>query len=402
MERQRRQCAIAATNALWRNERGFEENYFETSVVEDDMSDESDEDCGEIESTSEDENEVESEDEDDTAPNEQNVMDVNEPTEADLLGKDGEVWMLEPPQTTGRVGAHNIIGKPGPTSECKKKVTELCDTFDLFITKEMVDMLVKFTNEEGATKFGERWKNTSTEEIRRFIGLLYLCGIFRSAGESLESLWNKEHGRKVFHSTMSLHRMRELLQNLRFDSKRERTERRKNDKMAAIRDFFNAFQLQLPKYFKPDHSVTVDEQLVAFRGRCSFRQYMPNKPAKYGLKFFVACCSSTYYVLGIIPYCGKDVITHSLSFDTVCKLVRPVENSGRNVTTDNFYTSLALARELRRKKLTLVGTIRANKRELPPYLLQKTDREVGSSRFCYKKEATLVSYMTKRKKVSLY
>ena len=67
--------------------------------------------------------------------------------------------------------------------------------------------------------------------------------------------------------------MRELLQNLRFDSKRERTERRKNDKMAAIRGFINAFQLQLPKYFKPDHYVTIDEQLVAFRGRCSFRQY---------------------------------------------------------------------------------------------------------------------------------
>ena len=121
MERQRRQSAIAATNALWRNERGHD-NYFETSVVEDDIChDESEEDCDEIESNSEDESEGESESEDDTAPNVQNVMDVNEPTEADLLGKDEEVWMLEPPQITGRVGAHNIIGKPGPTPECKKK-----------------------------------------------------------------------------------------------------------------------------------------------------------------------------------------------------------------------------------------------------------------------------------------
>ncbi|GBP30200.1 hypothetical protein EVAR_94508_1 [Eumeta japonica] len=33
--------------------------------------------------------------------------------------------------------------------------------------------------------------------------------------------------------------------------------------------------------------ITLDEQLLAFRGRCAFRQYIPNKPAKYGIKVFV-------------------------------------------------------------------------------------------------------------------
>ena len=172
--------------------------------------------------------------------------------------------------------------------------------------------------------------------------------------------------------------------------------------MAPFRDFFELFQLQLPKYYKAFDSVTIDEQLVSFRGRCCFRQYMPNKPAKYGLKYFLICCSSTYFVLGIIPYLGKENngITQSLAFHTVCKLITPVENSGRNVTTDNFYTSLKLAGELLRKKLTLVGTMRNNRRELPPYTIEKVKRESGSSRFCYKKEATLVSFMTKRRKVS--
>lgn len=32
--------------------------------------------------------------------------------------------------------------------------------------------------------------------------------------------------------------------------------------------------------------LTVDEKLEAFRGRCSFRPYISNKPAKYGLKVF--------------------------------------------------------------------------------------------------------------------
>ena len=100
-------CYCVATNALWQKGTriwGELGAYFESSGVEDDASDGSDENCDEIEHTctSEDENEVEREDEDDTAPNEQNMMNINEPTEADLLGKDGEVWLLELPQAIKR------------------------------------------------------------------------------------------------------------------------------------------------------------------------------------------------------------------------------------------------------------------------------------------------------------
>ncbi len=43
---------------------------------------------------------------------------------------------------------------------------------------------------------------------------------------------------------------------------------------------------------------------------------------------------------------------------------------GRTMVCDNFFTSLSLAEELRQRKMTLVGTIRKNKPELPPILLQ--------------------------------
>ncbi|CAF4047636.1 unnamed protein product [Rotaria sordida] len=46
---------------------------------------------------------------------------------------------------------------------------------------------------------------------------------------------------------------------------------------------------QLPQHFILSENLTTDEQLVPFRDRCSFVQYMPNKPSKYGLKFWVLC-----------------------------------------------------------------------------------------------------------------
>ena len=51
--------------------------------------------------------------------------------------------------------------------------------------------------------------------------------------------------------------------------------------------------------------VTVDEQLIPFRGRCSFKQYMPEKPEKYGMKLLLMCDCLTGYTFNGKPYLGR-------------------------------------------------------------------------------------------------
>lgn len=88
--------------------------------------------------------------------------------------------------------------------------------------------------------------------------------------------------------------------------------------------------------------------------------------------------------------------------NVVKKLVKEFENSGRNITCDNFFTSLALARYLLTKKLTIVRTIRKNKLELPISFTNAKGRTVFSSQFGFQKDAYIVSYCPKRGKLLLY
>ena len=82
----------------------------------------------------------------------------------------------------------------------------------------------------------------------------------------------------------------------------------------------------------------------------------------------------------------------------VKRLVEPIRNSKRNVTCDNWFTSIPLISTLYNDyKLTFLGTIRKNKRELPPEFSNPT-RPIGSSMFAYNNYITLVSYIPKRKK----
>jgi len=44
---------------------------------------------------------------------------------------------------------------------------------------------------------------------------------------------------------------------------------------------------------------------VDCKGRLAFRQYMPDKPTKYGIKDFVLAESDTGYCLKFMTYTGK-------------------------------------------------------------------------------------------------
>ena len=116
------------------------------------------------------------------------------------------------------------------------------------------------------------------------LGLLITACHLKNNHHTVPALWNSKYGPSIFRATMSKNRFKELLLFLRFDDKSTRSERRKNDKLAPIRDVREAVCNNLTKHHILGSNITVDEQLVPFRGRCRFHQYMASKPDKYGKK----------------------------------------------------------------------------------------------------------------------
>lgn len=145
--------------------------------------------------------------------------------------------------------------------------------------------------------------------------------------------------------------------------------------------------------------------LVSFRGRCGFIQYMPQKPAKYGLKIYVLCNSRTFYTFNLDIYCGEQkngpYMTSNKPFDICKRMTNPIINSHCNLTTDNYFSSYELAEYLLGPGLTFLGTLKRNKREVPLEFILDKNRMPGTSITGYQYDKTLVSYVTKKKKVVL-
>ena len=179
--------------------------------------------------------------------------------------------------------------------------------------------------------------------------------------------------------------MQEILWVLRLDNAQSRQQNRFPDKLQPIGEVFETWDSCLRDFYTSGLSMTLDEQLVCFRGRCFFKQYFLGK---YGIKIWTICDSTCSYTWKMQVYAGKDAESFretNQGIRVVLDLAEDIEKSGRNITCDNFFTNLTLARKLLQKKLTLVGTIRKNKPELPMEFTGAKGQNVKSTVFDFKK-----------------
>ncbi|XP_022098500.1 piggyBac transposable element-derived protein 4-like [Acanthaster planci] len=321
------------------------------------------------------------------------------PAAGGVTARDGTVWSdLSVPSAkaatrnilTEAMGSKNLGGASSPL-----------ELFNLFFPITMLEIILRYTNEEGLIKRGFAWVNCSMMELRSFIGLLFFLGLTKSGHERVKTFWRPGFfSRPLCECTMAGKRFQDILGMLCFDDRNTRAERKATDNFAPMRDVFEIFRSALVHHFSPSENLTVDEQLVAFRGRCSFKQYMPKKLAKYGLKFWASVDSNTHYIHNMQPYIGNEQgrSETELGARVVKDLVEPVFGTGRNVTADSFFVSKALADYLWTKKMTLVGTIKENRKEVPDDMRkeQVRNRQVKSSHFRFSGLNTLVSFVPKQ------
>lgn len=326
-----------------------------------------------------------------------------------IRSKNRHVWATTKGHTSVRTSARNIVRTArGPNRSCRG-ITSADSCFELFFTNEIIEEIVKWTNVEISVKRAiyqtvtATQGDTNTLEIRALVGVLILSAALKDNHLTSDEIFNSNYCGSGYVAAMSRERFDFLVRCLRFDDRDLRLQRSQNDLFTPIRIIWDMLITQCRNNYTPGTNVTIDEQLLAFRGRCKFRMYIPNKPAKYGIKIEMMCDSGTYYMIDAIPYLGKGTDTGRLPLGEyfVKELTRTIHGTNRNVTTDNWFTSIPLAKSLQLEpyKLTLVGTLRANKREIPEELKNNRIRQVGSSIFCYDGPLTLVSFKSKPSKV---
>ena len=146
-----------------------------------------------------------------------------------------------------------------------------------------------------------------------------------------------------------------------------------NDKFAKVQLLFKILNENCLKNFIPERNASIDESMVLYYGRDGCKQYMQNKPVKFGYKLWVAA-TPVGYAIQFYPYAGKDANYDKdlgLSGSVVMSLVSKFPStpkSNYHIVMDNFFTSPSLLWLLKSKSIVATGAVRLNRTENSPLI----------------------------------
>lgn len=272
------------------------------------------------------------------------------------------------------------------TSGLQNLTCDLTSPYDIyrqFVTDEVLDIIVKETNRYASQYISthvirrrsmlRKWKETNRSEMKKFIGILLIMGM--NSLPKMRLYWSGDQmfGNRVIQKTMKRDRFDCLLKFFHLCNNEDPSAN--DDRLFKIRRVMNLICNQFKRTVLPGEDLVIDESMVPWRGRLTFRQYLPAKSHKYGVKLY-KICSPDGYTYDIRVYAGKnnpDMVEndHGHTHNVCMDLLEGYLNEGRILYADNFYTSVELAESLLEKNTYTCGTLRSNRRGNPKSVTKK-------------------------------
>ena len=254
----------------------------------------------------------------------------------------------------------------------------------LFVTRELLGYFTKHTNlyankrREQNPNMYKRWYKASIIDIAKYLGITILFGISKLPRISM--YWGKEeeYHNSAVSNCMRYNRFRSL--NCFFHSHGNASDTDNQDRLFKIRPVIDYLIRLFKSTYTPTQNLTIDEGMLAFKGRLSFKCYLPNKPIKYGIKLYILAESDTGYESNFKIYSGAGNTTSEMVYD----LMKDYRNKNYHLYMDNFYNSVNLSEKLLKDNIYTCGTLRIV-RGAPKYFQASLEQlRKGDVNFCRK------------------
>lgn len=262
------------------------------------------------------------------------------------------------------------------------------DYFQLYFPDEAFQLITEQTNRFALQFFDNpvplpscsrfhKWVDITESELKAYVALQIAMGLCQK--NEIEDYWETHWLTQThFSEVMSRNHFELISSFLHFtDNEADRPERGEDnyDPLWKIRPLIDICEPQYTAVYTPQCQLSIDESIIKFKGRLSFRQYLPSKPTRWGIKQYALCESKSGYALRFLTYCGKGTVQlqegYSLT-ETLClKLLEGFEHHGHQIFTDNFYTSPRLFRKLEEDGTGACGTVKAGRQNMPKDLHPK-------------------------------
>ena len=265
-------------------------------------------------------NEEDSSDSDDEYANQKAAINTDDSTRAQsssdndeqiLLSEDGSHWRRSVPSqvTAGQLQQHNIVrSNAKPTSYFTSSIIRgsPLSSFRILFNEPMLRNIQKCTISKAHRAIGNNSWTVTLDELDKFMELIVARGVICERTLPIKSIWDKSWGFFLFNAIMPRWRFLRIIKFFRFDLKTEIRRNLEEKKFCLAYLLWNPFLENFQKAYDPNVNITIDKQLLFCTASCKFIQFMPNKPDKFGIKFWMAVDVESKYLYNGFSYLGKD------------------------------------------------------------------------------------------------
>ena len=259
------------------------------------------------------------------------------------------------------------------------------DFFQLYFTDALWTHIVDQTNLYTEQKRGpeERsvWYVLTVNELKAWIALTLNMGIVNKP--SLRLYWSTDEIFKIpfFSAVMSRDRYFQIMRYLHSVDNREEVKDKNSpnyDKLFKVKKLLDLLLPRFLEVYNPERNLSIDKTLIKFKGKIYFRQFIPIKPGRFGIKCFTLAEASSGYGLVSKIYTGKEngVVQTDLGRKSAMGLMEAFFDKGYKLYMDNYYTSVPLFEDLERRGMLACGTVRSNRKGLPRDITDVHNEEI--------------------------
>ncbi|XP_065190774.1 piggyBac transposable element-derived protein 4-like [Sycon ciliatum] len=311
--------------------------------------------------------------------------------------------------------AHNTPYNPAFTAQPGLQVpvppeSSPYDYVNLFLTDAFWDLLVNETNRYAAQFIAAHpnlprrsryrdWYDVDVGEMKVFLSVHLLMGLLWKP--EVDLYWNKKNQliyTPSFPAAMKRDRWAIIMSFLHFADNASAAAA--GDKLRKIRPLLTLLGDRFSSVYTMEKNISIDEELIPWKGRLDFKQYIPSKRSRFGVKSF-AICETSGYMAGFSVYVGSeaggldaDIVRQiGKSGAVVERLIRPYLNKGYRLFVDNFYSSVELLDYLETRGTAVCGTVRKNRKSLPKRVVTTKLRTRGNFLFRSRRSALLVKLL---------
>ncbi|XP_033730112.1 piggyBac transposable element-derived protein 4-like [Pecten maximus] len=282
------------------------------------------------------------------------------------------------------------------------------DYFHIFFNENQFSAIARHTNNyarwrlETENRGDPKWPDTNSAEIKAFIGINVLMGI--QYMPETDMYWSSDDylGNIGVKNVMPCNRFQKLSQYFHVsDRENEPVRGHENyDKLYKVRETIDHVSKTFLDRYRHSCNISVDEAMVKYTGRLSFRQYMPAKPIKCGIKIWMRCDAETAYLSRFQIYLGKKEggVEHGLGYNVVTSLCDDIHYHNHHVYFDNYFTGVKLLEDLHDHGIYACGTCRSNRSGFPKEFKKPGKMNRGEYKVLQKGESNLVATVWKDKK----